>query len=118
MTQSYVGTKQVTAWPQAHADGREGYAVQYQDGYTSWSPKDVFEAAYVPMGHVGHLAPHQQRVIAEQEQLADRLKKLEAFLHTPLFAGLPEDERQLLKMQADAMVLYLGIINTRSAKFA
>ena len=24
----------------------EGYAVTYEDGYTSWSPKDVFEKAY------------------------------------------------------------------------
>lgn len=26
----------------------DGYRVRYQDGYTSWSPKDVFEAAYRP----------------------------------------------------------------------
>lgn len=25
---------------------REGYKVVYEDGYTSWSPKDVFEKAY------------------------------------------------------------------------
>lgn len=25
---------------------REGYVVRYPDGYTSWSPKDVFEQAY------------------------------------------------------------------------
>ena len=61
---------------------------------------------------------YQQRVIAECEQLADRIQKLEAFMSTPVFAGLPEDEQQLLKMQADAMVLYLGIINTRASKFA
>lgn len=28
--------------------GREGYRVRYPDGYVSWSPKDVFEAAYRP----------------------------------------------------------------------
>jgi len=27
-----------------------GYAVKYEDGYISWSPKDVFERAYLPMG--------------------------------------------------------------------
>lgn len=26
----------------------EGYRVRYQDGYESWSPKDVFEEAYRP----------------------------------------------------------------------
>lgn len=48
MTQDYYGTKRITAWPQ-EKDGREGYAVKYSDGYTSWSPKDVFEAAYQPL---------------------------------------------------------------------
>ena len=27
----------------------EGYRVRYQDGYTSWSPKDVFDRAYLPL---------------------------------------------------------------------
>lgn len=63
MTQQYIGTKLVTAWPQDKASdtlnpaatGEEtakepGYAVQYPDGYTSWSPKHIFENAYIPMG--------------------------------------------------------------------
>lgn len=49
MTKHYYGTKQVTAWPEAR-DGRDGYAVRYEDGYTSWSPADAFEAAYKPNG--------------------------------------------------------------------
>jgi len=49
MTQFYIGVKQVVAWPEDR-DGKAGYAVKYPDGYTSWSPKDVFEAAYIPMG--------------------------------------------------------------------
>lgn len=50
MSQEYFGTKRVTAWPQTrNPDGPDGYAVQYADGYTSWSPKDVFEAAYQPV---------------------------------------------------------------------
>jgi hypothetical protein len=117
MTQHYIGTKIVTAWEQSK-DEQPGYAVKYQDGYISWCPKAQFEEANVAIGHVGHLQPHQQRVVAECEQLADRIQKLEAFLSTPVFAGLPEDDQQLLKMQADAMVLYLGIINTRVSKYA
>ena len=27
----------------------EGYRVRYQDGYESWSPKEVFEKAYLPL---------------------------------------------------------------------
>jgi len=49
MSQYYVGVKIVFAWPEVR-DGKEGYAVKYPDGYTSWAPKDVFEAAYLPMG--------------------------------------------------------------------
>jgi hypothetical protein len=41
----YIGTKIVHAFPHQQA-GKDGYAVHYADGYTSWSPKDVFEEAY------------------------------------------------------------------------
>lgn len=50
MTQFYIGCKQIQAWEQ-DKDGRPGYAVKYPDGYTSWSPKDTFEAAYLAQGH-------------------------------------------------------------------
>lgn len=50
MTQHYIGTKQIEAYEQ-DKDGNPGYAVKYSDGYTSWSPRDVFEAAYLPQGH-------------------------------------------------------------------
>lgn len=50
MTQHYIGVKQVLAWPAVGNNGEEGYAVKYADGYTSWSPKDVFERSYLPMG--------------------------------------------------------------------
>jgi hypothetical protein len=45
MTKNYISTKIITAW-KSEKDGQEGYAVKYEDGYTSWSPKAVFEAAY------------------------------------------------------------------------
>lgn len=40
----YIGTKII----HAEREDREveGYKVVYPDGYTSWSPKDVFEEAY------------------------------------------------------------------------
>jgi len=50
MSQFYIGCKRVFAWP-AEKDGKTGYSVKYDDGYTSWSPADVFERAYLPMGH-------------------------------------------------------------------
>lgn len=42
----YIGTKLIEAEP-AVKNGQEGYKVRYADGYESWSPKDVFERAYL-----------------------------------------------------------------------
>lgn len=57
--EKYLGVKMVNAekcWglnnkcvdPNSEHCGQEvdGYKVVYEDGYTSWSPKDVFEKAY------------------------------------------------------------------------
>lgn len=49
MTQYFVGVKIIEAWDQ-EKDGQPGYAVKYEDGYISWSPKETFEKAYYPMG--------------------------------------------------------------------
>lgn len=48
MIRDYYGTKRITAWSMA-LKGKPGYAVKYEDGYISWSPQDVFEAAYQPL---------------------------------------------------------------------
>ena len=46
--EQYIGTKSIHAEPM-EKNGRAGYKVVYaSDGYESWSPKDVFEAAYRP----------------------------------------------------------------------
>lgn len=56
----YIETKLIEAEPakrgecfegldmlSAEEAARDGYRVRYSDGYVSWSPKDVFEAAYL-----------------------------------------------------------------------
>ena len=60
----YIGTKLIEAEPANRVDGKiqpadwpvpndatveEGYKVRYPDGYESWSPRDVFERAYLPV---------------------------------------------------------------------
>ena len=60
----YIGTKLIEAEPAYRVDGKiypasdlvpramnreEGYKVRYADGYESWSPKDVFDQAYLPV---------------------------------------------------------------------
>jgi hypothetical protein len=56
---AYVGTKIVNAKPMhenewvkgknCETGNRDGYMVVYEDGYTSWSPKEVFERCYRPI---------------------------------------------------------------------
>jgi hypothetical protein len=43
--EEYIGIKVVWAEPQIK-NGKEGYKVQYKDGYVWWCPKDVFKDAY------------------------------------------------------------------------
>lgn len=49
---TYIGTKIIQATPMlgnpkdSHTAGVDGYQVVYEDGYTSWSPKEVFDRAY------------------------------------------------------------------------
>lgn len=60
----FIGCKMVSAEPAYYIDGKiyptsgavpkamdrkEGYKVVYPDGYVSWSPKDVFEKAYLQL---------------------------------------------------------------------
>lgn len=99
------------------APAEPGYAVKYPDGYVSWSPKAVFEAAYLPMGHVGHMPDHQQRVIGEQVQLADKLAKLGAELNGALKDKVSPDEFSLLCEQERAMREYNEILRRRIANF-
>jgi hypothetical protein len=59
---TYYGTKRVEAWPKEAING-PGYAVRYPDGYESWSPEDVFEAAY----HVETDMPFEGALTAMRE---------------------------------------------------
>ena len=57
----YIGTKLIEAI-QAQKDGKDGYKVVYPDGYTSWSPADVFERAYLPLSINSHLNTDKPRI--------------------------------------------------------
>ena len=46
----------------------DGYKVVYEDGYESWSPKDVFEKAYKVAD------TFLDRLIIEQKELAEKLE--------------------------------------------
>lgn len=113
MTQQYVGTKIVTAWEATGQNGAPGYSVKYADGYTSWSPKDVFESTYLALGHIDHLASHEQRLVAEYTELATKLRKLFAFLNSDKSQELDNLQRDLLVLQSAYMSHYADILVTR-----
>lgn len=88
----YIGVKQISAKPMTMGEAYEngllqknrtitenektldGYYVEYDDGYVSWSPKDVFEKAYnvaeTPL----------DRMYIEYNELMDKHNKLVLFL--------------------------------------
>lgn len=105
----------------------EGYLVEYTDGgqasdprhqgYISWSPKEVFDAAYIDIGSIAHLPSHQIRVIGEMAQLDDKVARLSAFTKTNFFQDLDIREAGRLVEQLSVMVTYLQILRDRVAAF-
>jgi hypothetical protein len=116
MTQSYIGTKQVLAWAQAglqDKEGQPGYAVKYANGHVSWSPKDVFEADYIAIGHVGHLPPYQQTIIGELAQLRARIEASNKFIAGEIHASLDPLDQELMAQQVVCMTQLASILNSR-----
>jgi hypothetical protein len=122
----YIGTKEVSATPAWQIDGtvypkdgvvprsmnrKDGYKVVYEDGYESWSPKDVFEKAYKPSDTV------LDRLKIERDELKERIEKIEALLGNGIYevvkkeGGIPQ--AVLLILQDSYMTTYLKVLETR-----
>lgn len=122
---TYIGTKKVQAVPAVRIDGNvyvngeetpksgnreDGYKVIYEDGYQSWSPKDVFEKAYriaeTPI----------DRINIEYCDIWERKDKLNTFMKSADFEELDDVTRAMLiaqnKIQEDYM-LALGLRSTK-----
>jgi len=121
--EQYTGTKTIMAEPMTKTDAQvvlgrtinttheseDGYLVEYSDGYRSWSPKEVFDAAY-------HRSDtYIDRMYLEQDELAKRLDKLAAFLKSTHFSELVPDNfaRFLIYMQCQLMQRYYQTLNSR-----
>lgn len=132
--EKYIGVKRVLAVPMSYNEAiekgyrvndktaTEGYEVEYEDGYKSWSPKDVFDKAYIQdipfkIEDVHLMKPHEQRVINEYEELVIKYNALFNFIGTDLFYTLTIDEQGRLKFQSDAMNAYLNILAERAMHF-
>ena len=124
----YIGTKQIEAEPMTMGEayeknllqagrapedsekGNAGYHVKYEDGYESWSPAETFEKAYKVSD-----AP-LDRMAIEENELADRMEKLHAFIHGDKFKELDSTTRAMLAVQYSSMSAYLHVLRLCSTK--
>ena len=135
----YLGVKLIEATPclgrnnkfvpeGSEYDGSEveGYKVIYEDGYVSWSPKDVFEKAYREVKTMDDLPSvlnevmpeHQERVLDEMFELNKKITKLDFFIeNSDIFKKLDEDEQVRLIQQVRAMEYYFSILIERIQNF-
>lgn len=125
----YIGTKTIKATPAYKGedgvtypkesglpDGideaslKDGYMVIYEDDYTSWSPKDVFEKAYKIAD------TFKERLIIEHVELDEKLNKLNKFNASEKADGIDPIQKALLRVQAGAMYTYLECLKERLAR--
>lgn len=122
----YIGTKLVQATPAIRKGGKvylptdaiprtmevaeEGYKVVYEDGYESWSPKDVFEKAY----KVTETPLDRMRI--ESEELCKKFSGLASFIESEKFKELDSVTQGMLKVQYRMMCNYWQVLNQRATK--
>lgn len=124
----YTGTKTVKAMPMTMGEAYErkllkegvrpsecetdnaGYLVEYEGGYQSWSPADVFEKAYKPS------ETHHDRLCIEYDELRARLTKLDDCLDKgieKISAEIGVLETALLILQRSYMHNYIEVLKIR-----
>ena len=123
----YIGTKTIMAEPMTMGEAYEknllkagrvpsefqkndkGYLVEYEGGYQSWSPADVFEKAYkvaeTPL----------DRMLIEQKEESDRYQKGAAFIKSPTFPKLKYLAKVLLSAQNESQREYCYLLASRVA---
>ena len=136
----YIGTKIVKAEPMNLGDynnyrgwtipededpKREGYLVKYPDDYISWSPKEIFEEAYVRTEN-NKLAitakdmnskDFKDRFKAEYKQLVIRAQGLSKMLDKMKNGTLeftPKCSYEILNRQLEYMKDYKGVLEERA----
>lgn len=139
--EEYIGTKIVKAEPMKLGDyndhrgwtipededpEREGYLVKYPDDYVSWSPKEIFEEAYVKTEN-NKLAitakgmnskDFKDRFKAEYKQLVIRAQGLSNMLEKMKNGTLeftPKCSYEILNRQLEYMKDYKGVLEERAS---
>ncbi len=59
------------------------------------------------------LQPHEQRVVTEHKELADKVEKLGSLIRGDVFYSLSSTEQGRLKRQYGYMQAYLGVLSER-----
>ena len=124
----YIGTKQIEAELmtlgdfvqetgknpygkdiEKHEETEQGYHVCYEDGYESWSPKDVFEKAYKVADSF------LDRLYIEHSDLIEKFEKCAVFVDSEKFReAIKEDYPAfLLSLQRELMGRYLQALSCR-----
>lgn len=120
----YIGTKEVKAQPmtayeasqKGYSTGisdrnRDGYEVEYEDGYKSWSPAEPFEKAYKAAD------TFLDRLNIEREELVERFEKCAVFVDSEKFRETIKEDYPafLLWLQRDIMGRYGAVLEQRMA---
>ena len=79
-----------------------GYYIRYEDGYESWSPKEVFEKGNTLIKEKDWF----DRLKEEHTQLNEKVKKLKSFIDTEKFTELSDEDQSLLEIQLSIMMSY------------
>lgn len=120
----YLGTKLVTAKPMTRVEAKavlgkfinpakqeysgEGYLVRYEDGYQSWSPKEVFDKAYKPADNF------LDRLIIERDEVQQRLSSLtSALMQEDFQEKVGSKQYYWMQEQRNAMEIYVEVLNKR-----
>lgn len=136
----YVGTKVIEAKQMTRGDYNnyrgwkipadenpedKGYLVKYPDGYESWSPAGVFEAAYreydedkLPATAVGMMSEdYRERFKAEYKQLTIRIEGLKGMLKKwdeGTLSFEPTCPRSIYDLQLKVMSEYIAVLEARA----
>lgn len=118
----YTGTKTVKARPMTMGEAYEckllkegvrpsecetdkaGYLVEYEGGYLSWSPKDVFDAAYKPS------ETFLERLDNECDEIGARFDKAKDFINSDRFDNLSPIAKLLLTAQSATQREYICLL--------
>jgi hypothetical protein len=74
--------------------------------------------AYLSRKQEKTMKPHEERVVAEADDMGERLTKLTAFISgNAAFTSLDMENQQLLRRQRDVMSEYLYVLGERIALF-